>query len=595
MLLSKQGIAKRQRRSQYGHHLGPFPVEYRDWEFDLLADKRFKLRSKGSDGWMYICDAGPFFQCSLLKAIDPKTWNDPIVTEAEYAKVEAGKKRRADAILDDEMCEYNALENDILARLMTRYREGMARAGVTLKKQQWFGPGQAAQKWMRVVGTLDKVTEAVRTRARADEAWWDAACSTYYGGWFEIPVHGHIPGRTYEYDINSAYPYIASNLPCVCGDWKRGAGTPPRTSHLTMVKCVARGRDRYLGGLPYRTEDNHVLRPRYTNGWYWLDEIQAAKRAGLIDDVTYLEWYQYEGCGHDRPLKLLEQLYENRLRIGKDTPEGKAFKLIYNSVYGKLCQSQGEDAPYSNPIYASRITSGCRTMILNAIATHPQKSEAVAMVATDGVYFMSPHPSLDLSETELGKWSATEHVNMTLFKPGVYWSDKTREQIARDEAPQFKARGISAADFAHSIADVDALFAAWGEGWFEGMPPGKRDWPAVEFKARFSQTTVRQALQRTDAIPDAAKQAAIYRNLAGAVKDERTLRQDSYPAEKRNPQRVGFDGRVWRSEPWPGGPHWPPSKPYDKNFGLRDDIDGFAEYQAPDGPVLLQFRAALET
>src|SRR6185312_6510244 len=51
----------------------------------------------------------------------------------------------------------------------------------------------------------------------------DAARSSYYGGWFEIFAHGHIPEVTWEYDINSAYPAIISRLPCLShGRWEYG-------------------------------------------------------------------------------------------------------------------------------------------------------------------------------------------------------------------------------------------------------------------------------------------------------------------------------------------------------------------------------------
>src|SRR5271166_5639590 len=60
-LLSNEGIAKRTRRSHA--HLGPFPVKYEGWEFDMLGMKRFRLRpeSETGGGWMSICDSGPFF------------------------------------------------------------------------------------------------------------------------------------------------------------------------------------------------------------------------------------------------------------------------------------------------------------------------------------------------------------------------------------------------------------------------------------------------------------------------------------------------------------------------------------------------------
>jgi hypothetical protein len=590
MLISPQGIAKRSRKSPLGQRLGPFPVEFQGWEFDLLGMKRFKLKPKGADKWMYICDAGPFFQTSLLTAIDPRKWREPIVTDDEFELIKAGKERRDSAVLDDEMRFYNRLENDVFARLMKHLQLGLSRANVNLKKQQWFGPGQAAQAWMRLGNKLERTTKAVR---QYKQPLIDAAIATYYGGWFEIPVHGHIPGTTYEYDINSAYPYVASRLPCLCGRWKHGTGTPRRNvGNYRMVNIIVRGKDKFLGPLPYRREDGRVLRPCYTEGWYWQHEVDAAKRAGLISEITYLEWYEYWGCEHPPPMKQLEGLYESRLRIGKDTPEGKAFKLVYNSVYGKFAQSEGEPV-FANPFYASLITAGCRTMVLDAIATHPKGSSSVVMVATDGVYFTSSHPVLDMQISEsMGAWSKEERYNLTVFKPGVYWDDKAREQIAQGDAPTFKSRGINAADFAQSIATVDEKFRLWEGSWLPGMPPGREDWPSVEFHARFTQVSIRQALQWTAEL-EPPKQISVYKGLAGLVQDGKKLIQDSWPDTKRNPQSVWWDGSVWRSQPWKGGPHWPASTPYDRRFGMDDDTEGFSGYSTPDGPAMLTFRQAL--
>ena len=655
MLLSDKGKLKRKRKSPKTAHLGPWPVEYQGWQFDMLADKRFKLRPPCGhprqagkprcncpvEDWMFICDAGPFFQTSLLAAVDPETWNEPVISQDEYETLKRGKERRAEAVLDDEMRFYNRLENDILSRLMNRYREGMSHAGVTLKKQQWFGPGQAAQKWMRVVGTLEPSTDSVRSLAKRDlgkvkthdldicdtqqldvpddrvrtaRTFFDALQSSYYGGWFEIPVHGRVPGITCEYDINSAYPHVASRLPCLCGKWVKRNGTPAPSNDvwltdqvkyradrvLRLCHVTVHGNDPHLGPLPYRYGPDFgslrgmVARPQIVTGWYWQHEINAAYRAGLIKQITCYEYLEYQPCPHDPPLKLLEQLYENRLRIGKNSPAGKAFKLIYNSVYGKICQSKGGDgsAPYANPAYASLITSGCRTMILDAIATHPDKAKAVAMVATDGVYFLSPHPSLPLSKTLLGKWDVTEHHNLSLFKPGVYWDDKAREAIAKGEAPRFKARGISAEDFSRSVGDVDRQFRDWSN-----RPPGeKRDdnWPSVYFRSRFSQVSVKQAIQWTDAIDDPKKRNAVYRNLAGQVKEDRKLKQDSFPGIKRDTTKMSRDADrgVWRSAPY-SGITWPESEPYDKRFGLDQDEAPFNEYMSPDGPVMLAFRKAM--
>lgn len=237
-LLTKDGIARRQPKSE---HI-PFPFPVRDgrweyvnghrelqnvrWEFDILGTKRFKLRPHvkrediptrvvtKKDGteeiqpiprpWMYICDAGPFFQTSFLNAIHPGEWTSPVVTQDEYDLIEKGKTHRQDAQFDADMITYNLLENEVLSRVMERVNAGFVADGIKLKNNQWFGPGQAAQTWMRNIGvpTGEQIRDAVPQWAR------DAARKTYYGGWFEIFNHGPVPGISYAYDINSAYPAI---------------------------------------------------------------------------------------------------------------------------------------------------------------------------------------------------------------------------------------------------------------------------------------------------------------------------------------------------------------------------------------------------
>lgn len=602
-------VAGQNSRKHRQPRLAPHPVEYDGWQFDILGMKRFKLRPKVCDcrtatckcekpRWMYINDTGPFFQASLMSVIDPREWQEPIVTDAEYELLKVGKGKRDSADLDDDMRMYNQLENEILARLMGRLNVGFVKAGVKLTKRQWFGPGQAAQSWMHIDKKLARTTDAVE---RLPVGIREAAIATYYGGWFELAVHGFIPGITYEYDLNSAYPTIASRLPCLCGRWTHGKWSPKssrlKAGHIRMVHARIRGKDKHLGPLMYRVEKlGGILRPQYTAGWYWQHEINAARKAGLIDDVTYLEWYEYEPCNHPAPLRGLTGLYEGRQRIGKDTAEGKAYKLLYNSVYGKLAQSLGEPI-YANPIYASLITAGCRTMILEAIATHPDRSRAVAMVATDGVYFLSPHPSLPISD-RLGDWSYGEKHNMTAFKPGVYWDDKAREAIRAGEAPRFKARGISARYFAASISRIDDEFKAWDPAgtfqpeWKDDNPV-RNTWPHVKFKSGFTQISVLQALMWSDGAKSPAMQGIRYRKDAGRIMENKTLEQDANPMDKRIPHRLDYDGRVWRSSPWEGGAHWPESAPYEKRFGFDEEQAEWAGYVGPDGPVMMSFRKAL--
>jgi hypothetical protein len=568
-LFTELGIRKRQPKTR-NRRLGPFPVRWNGWEFDILGVKRFKLRPEGETRWMYICDAGSFFQSSFMKAINPAGDPNPCCTAEEYELIVRGKDRRADAALDAEMIEYNLLENKILARRLSQLNEGLIRMGVRLSKQEWFGPGQASQKWMASQNVPDQ-------EALYNAVPWQAleyAHEAYFGGWFEVMIHGHIPGVSYEYDINSAYPYVIKSLPCLLhGRWEyrdpkgrtakmRVSGKPKNyfaaimrnvnaRSHMTDRQVVTElpelaahqlrliygrvyGSNPHIGTMLLHDLEMMVMRPDKTEGWFWQHEVQAAINARLIDRVEIDEWVTYTPCTCKPPLRGLADLYALRLEAGKNTAAGKSSKLVYNSTYGKLCQQIG-DPRYLNFIYASLITAGCRTQILDAIATHPEGAAAVIMVATDAVFFTSEHPGLSRSP-RLGDWELKERSNLTVFKPGVYWDDEARNGVLN-----FKARGVNAKAFSNQLAKIDRQFASW-----DGvMPPidhrcGKPEcpcaWPKVTFNAGFSMVTCKQALNMGKWF------------MAGRVSDETVTTQFSSPVNKR--MTGGFDGKYYRSTPF---------------------------------------------
>jgi len=419
---------------------------------------------------------------------------------------------------------------------------------------------------------------------------WLAAQYAYYGGWFEITCHGHIPGETYEYDINSAYPFAISRLPCLeHGSWKHsvvaGRYQNAGTSRMRLLHCSLLGRSRYLGSGLHRSANGNISRPHRTSGWYWEAEIQAAYQAGLIDQCDISESWEYDGkCGH-RPLSQLANLYTYRLSVGKNSPQGKAAKLVYNSVYGKFAQSVGSPM-FGNSIYASLITSMCRTQILIAIASHTGngmqpgnrgQANAVVMVATDAVYFTSPHGSLPISDS-LGHWDSKVKYNLTLFKPGVYWDDETREAIRSGNDPVFKSRGISAAAFGRRIRQVDEMFDQWNCDAGPDHGRNAKKWPTVSFPAGFAMVSARQANARGKW------------ETAGAVSQDVPVTQNSDPVTKR--RGLYRDGKLWRSSPWPdhayGSGNYE-STPYDRRFGQDKEEYGITD----DGPVIDLISAAV--
>lgn len=597
-LLTKDGIAARQPTKNSEMRF-PFPVrdggryftddgdEYtrpRKWEFDVLGMKRFKLRPyvrpeevptrivNHKDGtqsvvkvtrpWMYVCDVGPFFQCSFLKAIDPRTWDEPIVTAEEFDIISAGKAEREDARLNDDMIRYNLLENEVLARLMRKLNEGFVSDGIRLTKQQWMGPGQAAQEWMKKIGvpTGETVRDTVPRWAL------EAGRMTYYGGWFEIFNHGPVPGTSYAYDINSAYPAVIATLPCLLhGRWTRGVGKPGRlpSGAYRMVYGTFKGRDSYVGPLPYREPDNTILRPHKVLGWYWWHEAKAAQRAGLLTTMDILEWVQYEPCKCDPPMSSIVDLYQGRLTVGKNSPSGKAKKLVYNSAYGKCAQSIGQPR-FSNSIYASLITSGCRTQILDAIATHPTKSASLLMVATDGIVFKEPHPSLNIDGKALGAWDAEEYENLSLFMPGLYWHDKARDDIREGKSPSLKSRGVSAKYLGRIIDRVDKRWIEYGPD----VPP-----PRIGLTIDFAVVGAKQAIVRN-------RWETCGQVIRGAIR---------WLDGKPDAKRAGMNGYNafggLRSWPYGEGSNLETTY-YQPRFGDEiDDIDEEGSYVTPDGSI----------
>lgn len=577
MLLTSEGRALRAHRVKGKE---PHPVQLDGWQFDILGMKRLRIRPKrcmcrnatcackGKAPWMYVCDAGGFWQTSFLNVINPKGWMDPIVSFEEYEKVRDGKEKRGIAELDDEMREYNLLENELFQRAMSELCKGFESLGIHLTPKQWFGPGQAASNWMR--GKLP----GRETWLEGIPGWYlGAARESYFGGWFEVMCHGYLKGKTHEYDVNSAYPSIIAKLPCLLhGEYTRGTGIPRNVSRDDL--CLVKGRFRIpgfnknvggqsksgrqtIGSMLHRNTDGSICRPSITEGTFWWSEIQSAQRAGLIGRIAEAdvrEWYIYRPCECEPPLKGMEELYDERLRVGKESPLGKGAKVAYNSAYGKFAQSVGNPR-FGNPVYASRITSGCREMICDAIATHPEGQRAVAMVATDAVFFLTEHPGLEISN-KLGEWGHVERENLTIFKPGVYWDDETREQVRNGDKPKFKARGINAQAFAEELWRIDYGFQQWGSG-------GVNEWPDVVFQTDFSLISALQALRRRKWW------------LAG-TNDPKQLTHSSNPFRKRT--GLWLDGvyQVWRSDI--RGAEWSydrgdwdcVSTAYKKNFGLDD-------------------------
>lgn len=581
----------RRARTNSGNNTVPFPVMYGEtWEFDLLGMKRFKLRRVGCKEWLYICDVGGFFQQPFATASarydgDKPNWIDrsgqliEIVTDDEQAIIERGKARRATAKFDKEMIAYNVTENRVLGRMMKTLATGFKDMGVNLRRDSWFGPGQVAQKWMDQHSTH----AAKHLRALADEnelfmGAINAARAAYYGGWFEQMAHGHIKGPAFEYDISSAYPHIHSQLPCLLhGRWEHVTGpVDPKSSDYILIRADVRGENPHIGAMLHRDSKGRINRPAYTSGWYWLRELEAAARAGLVCEAEMHEAYVYHKCDCAPPMRDLRQLYQQRLEVGKSTPQGRGLKLTYNSCYGKTAQSIG-NPKHANSIHASLITSGCRAMICDAIATHPQGAAAVVMIATDGIYFTSPHPGLQNQPPALGAWEETLKQNMSLFLPGVYWDDAARAG-RKKKVVKLKSRGVSGADLIERLDALDGEFDRMLDSpipWrmFEGDVRPEW-WAKLILPLRFSMVSPKQALQRNKW------------ELCGHVTQAGVRELWAHPRNKREFVIEPCSAFPFIRTTVPQNRRREASTPYNKTFGMQWESEFGEEILTPEGDAV---------
>lgn len=486
---------------------GSMPVDIGDYQCDYLPHKEFKVRHKDQKHFTIISDVGQFFQTSFVKTLEK--WE--VGTEQEREMIRKGKAMRADfAELTEETKAYNALECLLLEQLMENFRATCIEVGYVPRK--WQGPGNLASAMFEKHGIpkRDEVPILANTDFR------EMANSAYYGGRFETTATGPVPGPIYQYDINSAYPAITRQLPCLThGSWRRVTQRPDRGTAVWFGQIhFNHDAPRYLYNLPVRLDNGNIQYPRQANGVYWSTEIEAAEKAGT--KIDFATGWVYENHCECRWFDFIDPLYLRRIQLGKTT-KGYVLKLGGNSLYGKIAQSIGY-APYANPVWAGLITAGCRAMLIDAYSQAP---DDCYMLATDGIFSGVP---LDLPlSNQLGEWEETVHEDgMFIVQPGIYYLS----------SGDVKTRGVE-------------------RGRISNLQP--------EFERAWSRFLGSRGIDHTVSVPVdnfiTAKQAIARRKWQLAGSWERTTRDISFDWSTKRKRSIAWKGKrgELRTVPHEGG------------------------------------------
>jgi hypothetical protein len=405
---------------------GVMPIDYHDFQIDYLPHKEFKVRRRLDRGetkkrhyskWVVISDVGSFFQSSFVAAL--RKWYGTVVDGcwvpnpgesymgAIIDKIEEGKQQRNSfGQVTEYEREYNKLEIKALQLLMEKFRAMCERVG--LRPGKWQGPGNLVVAQFRRVGMPRNRDISLPARVR------EIANDGYYGGRFEALQFGEINGPVYQYDINSAYARTYRSLPClVHGEWEQTAQLPKGGIFVADVSFEHK-EGMCLHTLPVRKHTGNIIFPRTGRGTYWSPELLLSRQHGT-NLVVHECWVYTQRCDCQH-FDWVEDVYDTRREVGKNSGEGMVLKIMLATIYGKMCQSVGS-APYANPIWAGLIVSTVRCQLCSAALDGGNGSDVV-MLATDGLFCTQPR-QLTVGN-QLGEWELDVHEGMFVVQSGVY-------------------------------------------------------------------------------------------------------------------------------------------------------------------------------
>lgn len=382
-------------------------------------DKNGKWQKKWTVS-MTLWDVFGYFQENFVGVMRKWLGED----HKHFALIKEMKKLRGDFadIAQARINAYNAAELECLNEIMVKLHSAID--GLDLKCRRWDGAGSIA-------AALMQKHEIKSFKACTPEDMEDKVRTAYAGGRIEVCKIGVHHGRVYDYDINSAYPFVMADLPCLAhGQWSRGTGIPP--GGFTLVHCVFD----FADDLPfyplfYRNEHMQICFPRSGEGIYWLPEYLAADECPGTLEV--IEWWHFKPDCHHKPFHWIKDYYETR-KLWVSNPQmewqrggEKIIKLGLNSLYGKTAQQlggrDGNPPAYHQMEWAGFITSQTRARLYLAASQSP---DAVIGFATDGIFTDRPL-KIELSQLKgFGAWSLKTPVpcGITIAMAGVYWWHK---------------------------------------------------------------------------------------------------------------------------------------------------------------------------
>lgn len=491
-------------------------IYYKHWRIVARNRKYFMVTDTKLKITIQIYDMFSFWNCSALKALkgDPKIGpNDPRV---QY--IESGKSARGTFLfseIDSKVLPYMRVELDLYRDLISNLRDSLVE--LNMVPAAWYGPSAVVstvyrksnlkQHMARPKGDLTRwrrKRNGMQQKPSADYVYNipdsvnRAALTAFFGGRFEQFKVGINAKASYEYDINSAYPYAMTLLPQLSkGRWahydkeeldklRKTEKLPPGIAQFGFYKIwyefqsdsEAVTLSTAIGTLPphpfaHRESDGTVSYPQEFFGWqaYW-----TAKNAWeTLPNAVFVEAHVWEPENDFKPFANSEcidinDLYQQRNHYGSiGRPDLKyVIKILLNSGYGKLAQQVGTEWGDNLPAYhqiewAAHITDYCRARMWR-YARDAWATGSLISLETDAIVCSKPIKSCERhrDETELGGLKRIDFNAIAYLQSGVYFSNE-------GGAWTFHCRGLDRDCW--KIDDIEEYFAS--------VDYRQMDWPSL--------------------------------------------------------------------------------------------------------------------
>lgn len=380
-------------------------------ELEWIPSKLFSVfaehKATGLRANAKVYDVFGFFQSSFVNAL--KSWG--LGEDLDFIAAMKEKRGEFDPAELAEITRYSIEECERLVEMMNAVRDALH--AVELRPRTWLGAGAIASTLLSRENVDEHLGE------QGSPALSEAIMRAYFGGRTEVFRQG-VFATAVAWDINSAYPAAALELPSMIGRWKRARDYDP-SAEFAIWRCSWNVPEAFIAPFPFR-DKRSIFYPTQGEGYYHASELAAA-RLLYGERIVVTSGYIFEPADPEaRPFAFLAEQYDYRQELkAAGHPGEKVLKLGINSVYGKLAQGNSRDGRrprFQSYYWAGKITADTRARALLAAAAAP---EAIVAIATDGLVFGPENLAPNLGASKgLGGWERTRYRGFFVAQPGMY-------------------------------------------------------------------------------------------------------------------------------------------------------------------------------